>query len=103
MKWWQDKIPVPRVPFGKVRVLYVWAIVFIAMCVYAVAWFTAGMIVMPFIDALTSSYDFGSQWNQVVALIKTLFLWHPIIALVGWIIWGFLNSVKRDIDRWRAY
>jgi len=97
-----EKIPVPHPPFNKTRVLYVWFIVFLAMVIYAIAWFTCGLVVMPFIDAINSSYSFGSEWDTIVDLVKTFFLYHPIIALIGWIIWGFLNSIKRDVEKWRV-
>lgn len=96
-------IKIPHPPFNKVRILYVWFLVFLAMGMYAIAWFSVSMMVMPFIDALTSSYSFSDPWDTVVSTVRLLFLYHPIVALIGWILWGFINSVKRDVDRWRAY
>lgn len=85
-----------------VRVVMVWVMVFIAIVVYAMAWFTIGSVAMTFINACLNSFDFGSPWTAVVELIKNIILWHPIISLFGWILWGFLNSMRRDVRTWEV-
>ncbi len=90
-----DKVEIPKAPFHKVQtILYTWAIVFIAMAVYAAAWFMAGLIVMPFIDAITASFTFAEPWDSVVTFVRLCFLYHPVIAMIGWFIYGILQSIS---------
>lgn len=98
----QKKIPIPHPPFNRTRILFTWFIVFLAMSIYAIAWFSCGLVVMPFIDAISNSYSFSDPWNTIVSAVKLFFLYHPIIAIIGWIIWGFINSLKRDVEKWRT-
>jgi hypothetical protein len=88
--------------FLPVQIVYVWAVVFIAMGVYAIVWFTNGIWVMMLIDSLTSSYTFAEPWATVVNFVRWAFLIHPVIALLFWFLYGALNSVKRDVDQWRV-
>lgn len=85
-----------------VRIVYVWALVFIAMVMYVFVWFSMGMVVMTFIDAIVVSADFASPWDTVVTFIRNAFLIHPVISLVGWFIYGILNSMRKDVDTWRT-
>lgn len=98
----KQKVEIPR-PSFPVKIVYTWALVFLAMSVYTITWFICGIFLFPFINALTASVDFGSQWNSVVDFIKNCFLIHPIISLLGWFIYGIINSFKRDVDTWRQF
>ncbi len=91
-----------RGSFIPVRIVFVWATVFAGIVVYAMAWFILGSAAMSYIDAVTEQFTFGDQWNNIVDTIKQVILWHPIISLAGWILYGFINSMKRDVDTWRV-
>lgn len=84
-------------------IVYVWALVMLAMVIYTFAWFSMGLVIMTFIDAVTTSMNFAPPWDSVVEFIRNCFLIHPIISLVGWFIYGILNSAKRDVDTWRTF
>lgn len=84
------------------RIVFVWAMVFGAIVVYSFAWFSMGSMVMTFIDAITGAFTFDARWDSVVQLIKNVILWHPIISLFGWVLWGFLNSMRRDVRTWET-
>lgn len=79
------------------RIVYVWALVFLAIIFYAMAWYVFGWVIMEYISAVEAAYTFQPPLDSVVSLIKNVIAWHPIIALLGWILWGFLNSMRRDI------
>lgn len=98
----KQKLEFPR-PNLPVRIVYVWALIFVAMLIYALAWFSMGLVIFPFVNAIRAAYDFGTPWNTVADFIINCFLWHPIISLVGWFIYGILNSLKRDVDTWRTF
>ena len=84
-----------------VRIVYVWTLVLLGMVLYAMAWFTLGSVAMTFIDAVLLSFNFAAPWDSVVEIAKNVILWHPIISLFGWILWGFLNSMRRDVRTWK--
>lgn len=92
-------------PIFPSRIVYVWAMVFLAMVVYALAWFSMGLVVMTFIDAVaaaaSSMWD-NAMWDSVIDFARNAFLIHPIISLVGWFIYGILNSMRRDVETWRT-
>jgi len=76
------------------------------MIVYVIMWFSMGMVVMTFIDvmaAAASNMWSNSLWDSVVEFIRNCFLIHPIIALVGWFVYGVINSLRRDIEQnWKS-
>jgi hypothetical protein len=76
--------------------------VFLGMVIYALAWFTLGSVTMTIIESIEASFSFGGNWDSVVELVKNIVLWHPIISLFGWILWGFLNSMRRDVRTWEV-
>lgn len=109
----ESKVKVPRSPIpdekvkppkthAPVRIVYVWSLVFLGMVLYTFTWFTMGTLVMTVIDAITASFHFAAPWDTIVESIRNCFLIHPIIALIGWFIYGILNSAKRDVDTWRV-
>lgn len=93
------KVKIPKVSFT--RIVYVWALVFLAMVLYAFVWFSMGLVIMTFIDAIVASSNFAAPWDSVVEFIRNCFLIHPIISLIGWFIYGIINSMRRDVETWR--
>lgn len=91
----------PRVP-GPIRIVWVWTMVFLGIVLYAIAWFTLGTAAMAVISAIEGSYTFAAPWSSVVDQIKKVILWHPIFAMIGWLLWGFLNSMKREVRTWQV-
>ncbi|MHA1408482.1 MAG: hypothetical protein ACTSSG_14040 [Candidatus Heimdallarchaeaceae archaeon] len=85
-----------------IRIVMVWTLVLIGMVLYSFAWYVFSIVAFSFIDAIVSSFNFGSQWNNITDLIKNLLYFHPVICLFGWILWGFLNSMRRDVREWET-
>jgi hypothetical protein len=86
-------------------IVYVWAMIFLGMVIYTFTWFTLGLPLMYFIDAIRTSMSTtvaDPMWFSVVNFILLCFEIHPIISLVGWFIYGILNSTHRDVDTWRV-
>lgn len=85
------------------RVVYVWVLVLTAMCVYAVAWFVNLYWLWEVFDAIESAYSFTGQAASTITIIKTLIVYNPIIALCGWILYGYVNSTRRDTRSYQEY
>jgi len=86
-----------------IRVVYVWALVFLGMVLYVFVWFSMGIAVMTFVDSVVATFNFGDPWDSLVTFVRNLFLFHPIISLIGWLIYGIINSMRRDVESWRTY
>jgi len=85
-----------------VNIVYTWTLVFLGMVLYTFVWFAMGTFIMTFIDAIVNSFSFSEPWSSTVQFVRMVFLWHPVISLIGWIIYGIINSMKRDVDQWRT-
>ncbi len=96
------KLEEKRVDVRPVRILYVWALVFLAMAIYAVVWYMLGSVALSVMQAVEASFSFDPPWDTVTAFLKYCIFLNPVIAMIGWIIWGMLNSAKRDRETWQA-
>lgn len=83
--------------FFPTRVAYVWAVVFIGIVLYAMTWYIFGWVIMEVVAAVEASYTFTGPLATVVTIIKYVIAFHPIMALFGWIIWGYINSSRRSV------
>lgn len=84
-------------------IVWVWAVVLMALVVYSIAWFTLGWAAMEVIDAVEASYTFEEPAANTVTLMKTVIAWHPIIVVFGWILYGYVNSQRRDPRIYEEY
>jgi hypothetical protein len=99
-----QNMDIPKAPHFPVKIIYVWAMIFLAMVLYTFTWFTMGLPLMYFIEAVRNTMTTSDpMWEAVVDFILNCFLIHPIISLIGWFIYGILNSSKRDVDTWRTF
>lgn len=78
------------------NIAIVWSIVFIGIVLYSFAWFVFGRMLMTLIGSIEASYSFPEPSNNTVEVIKYVIAWHPLVAMFGWILYGLLNSMKRD-------
>lgn len=99
LKFGKPKIERPRVMFP-VKIVYVWILVFAGMAIYAIGWYTLGTVALAVIQAIENSFNFPPPWDSVTAFIKNCVYFHPIISLVGWMIWGFLQSTRKNAQSW---
>lgn len=82
---------------NKRGIIWVWAVVMLAMVIYAIAWFTLGWAAMEVISTVENAYTFEEPASNTVDLFKTVFAWHPVIVIFGWILYGYVNSQRRDV------
>jgi len=86
-----------------VRIAYVWAMVFVGICIYAMFWFMFGWAAFSVIEAVEAGYTFTGQASFVVELLKNVIAYHPLLAMVGWLLWGYINSQRRDERAYERY
>jgi len=78
-----------------IRLTYVWGCVLVAIIIYALIWYTFGTLIMTYIKAVEGVAGFTGLTADVSTIIKTVIAWHPFLALMGWLVWGFLNSLRK--------
>jgi len=78
-------------------VVYAWVIVLVMMFTYAVVWFTAGWAAMKFVDTAEEQFDLGDRPAGIITLAKNVFAWHPVIVFIGYLLYAFVCSQRRDV------
>jgi len=81
----------------KRAVIYAWLVVLLMMFTYAVVWFTAGWAALKLADTVEETFTLGAQGTSIIGMLKMVFAWHPIIVIVGLLLYGFVSSQRRDV------
>lgn len=82
--------------FPRTRIVFTWGLVFIGICIYSMFWFIFGWTTMVIIDAVEAAYTFEEPLSLVIPLVKNVVAWHPLIAMFGWLLYGYLDSMRRE-------
>lgn len=89
---------------NKQGIVVLWGLIFIAMAVYLLCWFTVGLPLVYFINAvrvnMISSLD--AYGVAVIDFVMFALEIHPVIALFGWFIYGIMHSAKKETDLYRV-
>ena len=81
----------------KNQLAYIWVMVLLAIVFYAFAWYSFGGVALQVITALENALSLEAPFDTVSTFVKNVIYWHPVISLLGWLLWGFFNSLKRDV------
>ena len=82
---------------NKSGTIYAWLVVLLLTFTYAVVWFTAGWAALELADTVEETFTLGSQGTNIVGMIKMVFAWHPVIVIIGLLLYGFVSSQRRDV------
>lgn len=85
----------PLITF-KNQLAYIWVMVLLAIIFYAIAWYAFGGVGLMVIAALEDSMTLASPFDTISDFVKNVIYLHPVISLLGWLLWGFYNSIRRD-------
>lgn len=77
-------------------IIWVWSVCFLAITVYSIAWFTLGYPTYEIIDAVEASYTFPAVATNTINLMRLVIAWHPVIFILGMLLWAFINSQRRE-------
>ena len=92
-----------KFPLMPVRIIFTWTMVGLAIVIYSICWFALSPVVTTVLTALESALTLTAEQQVVFDLITMALYWNPVLALFGWLIWGYLNSFRRtDADSWRV-
>lgn len=84
-------------------VAWVWAMVLVGMVIYAFAWFSQMWWLWSFIEAFEGAITLDPPWDVTVVILKNVLAFHPLFAMFGWLLWGFINSMRRDVRTYEQY
>lgn len=73
------------------------------MVIYAFAWFLNLWWLWTFIEAFENSITVDPPFDSVITLLKNVIAMHPLFAMFGWLIWGYINSMRRDVRTYEQY
>jgi hypothetical protein len=76
--------------------IWVWAVCIMSICVYSICWFSLGWAAMAVIDQMLLMYSFPPQAQLIIAVIKQVICWHPILFIFGMLLWAYVNSQRVD-------
>lgn len=85
-----------------VRIAWTWAMVLIGIVLYSMMWFVFGRVAFEVITAMEASYTFPSPAQDIVTLLKYIIAWHPLLAIFGWLLWGYINSSRRSVREYEV-
>lgn len=77
-------------------VIWVWTIIIVGLFVYSLIWFTTGWAFIEVADAVEDQYTFTGSASYAASFMRLMFEYHPILFLFGMILWGYINSQRRD-------
>ncbi len=77
-------------------VLYVWAVVAIAIAVMLILWFPLSWLVYLTIDTCTSAFNYPAEAQGTITLMKNVVAWFVDIFVGGFIVWAYVASQRRD-------
>lgn len=82
----------------KIAIIFTWPVVFLALVLYAFAFYVNAFWLFELIDALTTASPAlsGPEASAVLTVMRYCIRLHPLSAIVGWLLWGFLSSMRRD-------
>lgn len=77
--------------------IYAWVMVTLSIFTYSIMWFTAGWSILEVADTMKSEFDLGTRGDAVADMLNIVFAYHPVIVILGFIMYGLASSVKRDV------
>lgn len=86
-------------------IIFLWGMIFIAMAIYTICWFTVGLPLVYFINAIRAQMvgQLDTMGLQVLNFVMYAFELNPVIALIGWLVYGIMHSAKRNVDQQGYY
>lgn len=86
-----------------VRIVWVWGMVLMGILLYTMMWFIFGRVVFEVILAMEGAFNFSiSPIDNIANLLKYVIAWHPLFAIFGWFLWGYLNSMRREVREYEV-
>lgn len=77
--------------------IFAWVIAFVMIFAYSAIWFTAGWAALEVVETAEAEFDLEDRALGNIDLAKTVFAFHPVIVIVGYLLYALVNSQRRDV------
>lgn len=96
---WKDELKAlhkRRAKHANSGIVWVWAVCLAGIVVYAIAFYTLLFPTLQLIGIVESMTAWDADAAFTLNLCKTVLNWHPILFIIGMLLWAFVNSVRRE-------
>jgi archaellum biogenesis protein FlaJ (TadC family) len=96
---WQEKLLKwhrQRMKHADEGVVWVWAVCLAGIVMYAIAYYALVMPTLQMIGIVESMTTFDASAGVTLGFVKVVLNWHPILFIVGLLLWAYVNSVRRE-------
>jgi hypothetical protein len=90
-------IQIKMAPPFPARQVFVWGVVFIALVCYAFFYFAFGQFFQAILGAGFGAWNYSGALAYPFLFVKYMVVYNPLVALFGWLIWGYINSQKGEL------
>jgi hypothetical protein len=84
-------------------VVWIWVVCLAGICVYAIAFYVLLYPTLELIGIVEGLTTWSTDATFTLNFCRTVLNWHPIIFIVGLLIWAFVNSQRREDVTYPAY
>jgi len=85
-----------RLKHANEGVIWIWAVCLASIVLYAIAYYSLVYPTLELIGIVEGMFTFDPQATVTLNLCKAVLNWHPIIFILGMLLWGFVNSARRE-------
>jgi hypothetical protein len=84
-------------------IVWIWAVCLAGICVYAISFYVLVYPTLQLIGIVEGLTSWDPNAAFTLNLVKTVLNWHPILFIIGMLIWAFVNSQRREDVTYPAY
>ena len=85
-----------RMKYGNSGVIWIWAVCLAGIVMYAICYYALVYPTLELIGIVEGMYSFDAQATVTLNLTRAVLNWHPIFFILGMLLWGFVNSGRRE-------
>lgn len=106
--YWQDPQRLKRWHQNRLKhansgVVWVWVVVLAGTCAYAIAFYSLVAPTLQLIGIVEGMTTWDANAAFTLNLVRTVLNWHPILFIIGELIWAFVNSQRREDITYSPY
>jgi len=79
-------------------VIWIWAVCLAGIVMYSIAYYALVYPALMMIGIVEGLVVFDAQATVTLNLVRAVLNWHPIFFILGMLLWGFVNSARREVQ-----
>lgn len=84
-------------------IVWIWAVCLAGICVYTIAFYVLLYPTLQLLDIVEGLVTWDANASFTLNLTRTVLNWHPILFIVGLLIWAYVNSQRREDVTYPTY